>query len=302
MEQVPMSTSIDTSFVIAYEAKVKEVYQRKGSYLKDAVRMKSDVVGSTASFNVIGKGTATTKARHGTITPMNQTHTAPTCTLADFYAGDWVDKLDEAKTNIDERDAIAAGGAMALGRKVDEQITTVLDSTTQGVVTLTVTSKAAILATAVQFAEAAWENDVPDDGEVYAVVTSRYWSQLMLLEQFSNADYVGADGQVFRTGGTQGMGQWKEWNGIKWKRQTGLPGAGTGTAKCFIWHKQAVAYAAAKSAGNVASNGAVNADITWHGDRAAHWVNHMMSGQACLLDDTGVIEGNLDDTAAIATS
>ena len=57
-----------------------------------------------------------------------------------------------------------------------------------------------------------------------------------------------------------------------------------------------------QSAGNVAGNAAVAADITWHGDRASHFVNHMMSGQACMIDDTGVIEGSLDDTDAIATS
>src|SRR3989304_3839529 len=149
-----MSTSINTAFTTSYDAKVHEVFQRKGSYLKDAVRLKTDVVGSTAVFQKIGKGVATTKARHGTITPMNQTHTAPSVTLADFYAGDWVDKLDEAKINTNERDAIASGGAMALGRKVDNKITTGLDTTTQTVVTVTVTSKAAILAGALEFTEA----------------------------------------------------------------------------------------------------------------------------------------------------
>lgn len=297
-----MSTSIDTAFITSYDAKVHEVFQRRGSYLKSAVRVKTDIVGSTAVFQKIGKGVATTKSRHGTITPMNQTHTAPSCTLADFYAGDWVDKLDEAKTNIAERDAIASGGAMALGRKCDDQITTVLDTTTQTTITLTVTSKATVLATAVEFAEAAWDNDVQNDDEVYCVVTSRYWSQLMMIDQFQNADYVGADGQAFKTGPMVGNGKWKDWQGIKWKMQTGLPGAGTATAKCFLWHKSAIGYAIAASSGNVAGRQSVSADITWHGDRAAHFVNHMMSGQACLIDDTGVIEGNLDDTAAIVTS
>lgn len=297
-----MSTSIDTSFITSYEAKVHEVFQRQGSYLKDAVRVKDNVIGSTAVFQKIGKGTATTKARHGTITPMNQTHTAPSVTLADFYAGDWVDKLDEAKTNIGERDAIASGGAMALGRKVDDQITTVLDTTTSTVITLTVTSKATVLATAIEFAEAAWDNDVPNDGQVYAVVTPRYWSQLMTLDQFMRAEYVGADGQAFRQGPAVGRGKWKDWQGIKWKMQTGLPGAGTATAKAFVWHKTAIGYAVAQSAGNVAGNEAVAADITWHGDRAAHFVNHMMSGNAVMIDDTGVIEGNLNDTTAIVTS
>lgn len=297
-----MSTSITTSFITSYEARVQEVFQRAGSYLKDAVRVKDGVVGSTAVFQKIGKGTATTKARHGTITPMNQTHTAPSCTLADFYAGDWVDKLDDAKVNINERDVIASGGAMALGRKVDDQITTVLDSTTQATVTLTVTSKATILATAAGFAEAAWANDVPNDGQVYAVVTPRYWSQLMLIEQFNRSEFVGADGMTFKQGPAVGRGKWKDWMGIKWKMQTGLPGAGTASAKCWIWHKMAIGYAIAQSAGNIAGQESVAADITWHGDRAAHFVNHMMSGQACLIDDTGVIEGTLDDTAAIATS
>lgn len=297
-----MSTSIDTAFISSYEAKVQEVFQRQGSYLKDAVRVKDNVIGSTAVFQKIGKGTATTKARHGTITPMNQTHTAPSCTISDFYAGDWVDKLDEAKTNINERDVLASGGAMALGRKVDDQITTVLDATTQTTVTLTVSSKAAILATAIEFAESAWRNDVPNDGQVYAVVTPRYWSQLMLLEQFNRSEFVGADGQAFTKGPAIGKGRWKDWMGIKWKMQTGLPGAGTATAKCFIWHKMAVGYAIAQSAGNVAGNESVAADITWHGDRAAHFVNNMMSGNAVLIDDTGVIEGNLNDTSAIATS
>ena len=297
-----MSTSIDTSFITSYEAKVHEVFQRQGSYLKDAVRVKDNVVGSTAVFQKIGKGTATTKARHGTITPMNQTHTVPSVTLADFYAGDWVDKLDEAKVNINERDALASGGAMALGRKVDDQITTALDATTQTVITLTVTSKAAILASAIEFAEAAWDNDVPNDGQVYAVVTSRYWSQLMTIDQFQRAEYVSAEGMSLMKGPMVGKGKWKDWMGIKWKMQTGLPGAGTATAKCFIWHKMSIGYAVAQAAGNIAGQEAVAADITWHGDRAAHFVNHMMSGNALLIDDTGVIEGNLNDTTAIVTS
>lgn len=297
-----MSTSIDQAFITSYEAKVHEVFQRRAAYLKDAVRLRTDVVGSTASFNSVGKGIATTKARHGTITPMNQVHTAPSCTLADFYAGDWVDKLDEAKTNINERDVVASGGAMALGRKVDDQITTVLDTTSQPVITLTVTSIANIRATAVEFTEAAWDNDIDNDGNVYAVVTPRYWSQLMMLDQFARAEYVRADGMAWVQGPTIGAGKWKDWQGVKWKMQTGLPGAGTATAKVFVWHSTAVAYAVAAEAGNVAGNAAVGADITWHGDRAAFFVNHLMSGQACMIDDTGVIEGNLNDTTAIATT
>lgn len=266
----------------------------------DAVRVKDNVVGSTAIFNRVGTGTATTKARHGTITPMNQTHAAPSTTLADFYAGDWVDKLDEAKINISERDVIASGGAMALGRKVDDQITTVLNTTTAATVTFDTTETFVTeRADTLLWVETLWGNDVPNDGQVFGVITPRQWSQLLTLQEFSRAEWVGTDGSAFLAGPAIGRAKWKDWLGVKWKMQTGLPAAGTATAKGFIWHKSAIGYAVAKSAGNVAGNQSVAADITWHGDRSAHFVNHLMSGNAVMIDDTGVIDAIYDDTAAI---
>lgn len=273
-----MSTSIDQAFITSFEAKVHEVFQRKGAYLKDAVRLKTDVVGATAVFQRVGKGTATTKSRHGTIVPMNQDHTAPSVTLQDFYAGDWVDKLDEAKININDRDVIASGGAQALGRKVDDQITTVLNTTTQAAIALTLTNKGNVLASLLEWVEAVWANDVPNDGQVFAVMTPRLWSQAMTLDQFNRAEYVGADGMAFKQGPSIGVAAWKNWMNIKWKMQTGLPGAATSSGLAWVWHMMALGYAIARSAGNVAGRESVAADITWHGDRAAHFVNNMMSG------------------------
>lgn len=299
-----MSTSISNSFVTDYISDFVEVFQRRGGKLKAATRHKDNVVGSSTTFQKIGTGTATTKARHGLITPMNQTHTAVSCTLSDFYAGDWVDKLDESKVNIDERRAIAQGGAMALGRKVDDQILTSLDGTSQTTVTWTVTSIANIRKALLDMVEAMFANDVPDDGMNYGVLTSKAWAMAMLVEEFASADYVGADGQEFRKGFPNN--RFKDFLGVKWCMHTGCPGVGTSTAKVFTWNKNAVGYA---SAANVSSRfgmqlteSPVGADITWHGDRAAHFVNHMMSGGSCLIDDSGVIEGNLDDTAALPTS
>ena len=296
-----MSTSVSTSFVRQYERDVHDTFQREGSYLRDTVRVVEGVVGESTTFQKIGKGTATTKARHGTITPMNQDHTAITCTLSDFYAGDWVDKLDETKLNINEQQAIARGGSYALGRKVDDQISTVFDTTTQTVVSWTVTSAAAIENALIEMIQALHANDVPNDGNIFCALTTKAWAFAMKVESFSSADYVGPDGQTFRTGMSL-RGRFKDWNGGKWQAITGLPGEGTNAAKVFAYHRTSVGYGIAASAGNVAGRNAVMADITWHGDRAAHFVNHMMSGGACMIDDPGVIEGNLDDTASLPTS
>lgn len=295
-----MSTSIDEAFVRQYERDVHDVFQRRGAVLLPAVRKSMNVVGYSTTFQKIGKGAATTKARHGVITPMNQDHTAIECTLADFYAGDWVDKLDEAKVNIDEKAAIARGGAMALGRKVDDQIITKLNATTQTAITVTVTSIGATRAGLMNMIAALYANDVPNDGMIYGVLTPKAWAHASVIEEFSSADYVSASGRTFEEGGP--IGRWKEWAGVKWTVHTGCSGIGTSAAKIHIWHYDAVGYAAAASAGNIAGNAGVAADITWHGDRAAHFVNHMMSGGACLIDDTGVIEGSIDDTASVASS
>jgi len=297
-----MSTSISTSFITQYSRDVHEVFQRRGSHLLNAVFHESGVVGTTQVFHKIGTGTATTKSRHGVVTPMNQTHTAPQCTLVDFYAGDWVDKFDQAKTNYAIRQRYASGGAMALGRKIDDQITTVLDTTTSTIITLDVTSYNDILATSLTWVEAVFDNDVPNDGDVYGVLTTRLWSQLMTINAFASADFVGFDGMPFKQGPNTGIGKWKDWLGVKWALHTGLPGKGTSSGKAWIWHKTALGYASAAAQGNIAGNEAVSADVTWHGDRVAWFVNHGMSGQACMVDDTGVIEANWNDSTAVATA
>ena len=294
-----MSTQISTSFVKKYENEVHQLFQKRGAILLPTVRFKPDVVGQDTTFQKIGKGAATTKARHGTITPMNQTHAAVTATLADFYAGDWVDSLDESKIGHDERMAVAQGGARALGRKVDSLITTALTGTTQSSVTFTVTSVAAVRNSLLSLVKALDDNDVPNDGQRYGALTPFGWAAAMTAKEFASADYVGANGLPFTAGAP--INGFKDYLGVKWTVHTGLPGVGTASAECFVWHKFAVGYAAGKHAGNVTDNQAVAADITWHGDRAAHFVNNMMSGGAALIDDAGAIQFDLNDTTSLPT-
>ena len=296
-----MSTTVSEAFVRQYERRAHEEFQNKGFKFKPTIRVSEGVVGRTTTFQKIGQGTATTKARHGTITPMNQDHTAVECPLEDFYAGDWVDRLDEAKTNINERDVIARGGAMALGRKIDDQVTTILDTKSTDIVTWDFTNKNTVENALLEMTEALYSNDVDNDGEVYGALTSKAWAAALKVESFVRADYVGADGQSLRTGPAMGP-RFKDWNGVKWMLHTRLPGKGTTTARVFIWHKSAIGYGVGAHAGNVCGRESVAADITWHGDRAAHFVNHMMSGGACMIDDKGVIKGTLNDTAALPTS
>ena len=297
-----MSTTIDAAFIRNYEREVHLVFQREGSYLRNTVRFRPNVVGSSTTFQKAGTGTATTKARHGTITPMNQTMTAHEATLSDFYAGDWVDRLDEAKINIDERDVIAKSGAMALGRKVDSQIDTLLAAAnTDNVTGVDPTTSALTRTILLSMIMNLFAQDVPNDGNVYGMLSPQMWARALLIKEFSSSDWVGPTGLPFTEGIPTG-GLFKSWINVKWIMHSGVTGNNTANESAFGWHKSSIGYATGKHAGNVAGQGSVSADITWHGDRAAHFVNHMMSGGGVTIDGNGIIEAVFDVTGAFPTA
>lgn len=122
-----MANSIDTAFIKQFESEVHMAYQRMGSKLKNTIR-NNNVSGNIARFQKIGTGSASTKSRNGSVTPMELAHTTVEVTMADFYAAEYIDKLDELKTNIDERQAVATSAAAALGRKTDEIIYAAMDA------------------------------------------------------------------------------------------------------------------------------------------------------------------------------
>lgn len=294
-----MSTSVSSSFSRQYERDVHHSFQREGSYLLMTVRRQNNIVGKSTTFQRIGKGSATTKGRHGVIPPMNQDHTPVECVLEDFYAGDWVDKLDLAKLVHDERMAIAKGGAYALGRKSDSQIIDKLNTTTTAGSLTSVSTGGAALALMLELVEKLNSNDVPDDGDRWGIITPRLHSILMTTEQYANSDYVGTDSLPFMR-----KDKVKTWMGVNWMTHTDLPGVGTATARSFAYHRSAIGHASGSVDGSNNVEGVdVGADITWHGDRAAWWILHLMSGGSALIDPTGVAKtAAYDDTTAIPTS
>ncbi len=108
-----MSISIDNAFVKQFEREVFEAYQRMGSKLRPIVRSKNNVKGSSAVFQKVGTGTASTKSAHGMVPVMNLNHTSVEATLQDYYAGDWVYKRSEEKT-VSVRQAMPEKSAVPL--------------------------------------------------------------------------------------------------------------------------------------------------------------------------------------------
>lgn len=275
--------TIDQAFIKQYDADVFEAFQRKGSKMLAACRMKDRLQGLSVYFQKVGKGVAAQKSRHGSVPVMNQNHTPVECPVADFYAGDWIDRLDELKINIDERMVVANGGAWALGRKVDNQIYTAVQLGLPAGQIIAVGGTGATKGKFLAAIELLNNVDVPDDGMRFGYLGAHQWNEMLNLQEFANALWTGPsypflEGQEVR-----------RWLGVNWIRHSGLPLVGT-TRQCLVWHKTAVGYARGTE---------VTTDITWHGDRASHFVNSMMSGGSVRIEDTGVVEIDCLDTSVI---
>ena len=267
-----MSQEVSDAFIRQYESDVHVAYQRMGSKLRNTVRTKSNVKGSSTTFQKVGTGTAVQKARHAEISTMEVPHDPVECVLQDWYAGDYIDKLDELKINFDERQVASNAGAYALGRKTDELITTAMDTTSNVIAHGgTGLTQAKIDTVFAHFGN----NSIPDDGGRFWAISAGGWLDLLAITAFSSADFIGSDQLPYKGGMSA-----KRWLGFTWFEFAGLPGSPSDRTT-FAYHKSAVGHASGKD---------VTSEINYIPQRVAHLATSYMSQGACLIDTVGVYE------------
>jgi hypothetical protein len=269
--------TIDVSFVEEFEAGVHMAYQRMGSKLRGTIRTKNGVKNKT-TFQKVGKGTAQQKARHGDVPSMNLAHTNVAVTTEDWFAGEWVDDLDQLRINHDEMTVAQQSGAAALGRKTDEQIITAGETTTS---VHDETSNGITKAWSLELMEKFGANDVPDDGGRYVAVAWENWSQLLAIAEFASQDFIGAAELPFKNATTA-----KEWLSFIWFPHSGMnvPTAGQHTG--LAYHRSSIGHAIGAD---------VSTTIAFHNDKDSWFVNNKMQMNAVLIDTLGCFSCDLLD-------
>ena len=265
-----MANTIDTAFIKQFESEVHLAYQRMGSKLMNTVRNVSNVAGSVVRFQKIGTGTASTKSRNGMVTPMELAHTTVEATLADFYAAEYIDKLDELKTNIDERQAIATSAAAALGRKTDEILITAMDAganSSQIHDTSSAVEKADLLSTFETFGSA----NLPEDGQRYIAMHPKGFADLFLINEFASSDYVGDQSLPYAGGMTM-----KNFLGFNIFSTTAVT-----AGKNMAYHTSAIGLGIGAS---------VTTELNYVPEKVSHLATSMMSMGAVVIDDNGIYE------------
>lgn len=274
-----MAIDVDNAFVKQYESDVKLAYQRMGSKLGNTVRKKTNVKGQSTTFQTVGSGIAGQKSRHGDVPVMSISHTPVECTLSDWYAADYIDKLDELKINHDERMVVAQSAAAALGRRSDLLITTAMSAGTN----TEVHGSAGMTQAKINTVFAAFgENDVPDDGERYAAISPDSWIDLLGITAFSDSDYIGSDDLPYRGGMVA-----RRWLGFMFFTHSGLEIDGSSIRNNYFYHKTST---------GCASGAEVTTDFSWVPQKAAHLSNSMMSQGAVIIDNVGLYIVQTDES------
>jgi hypothetical protein len=274
-----MSSSINNAFITQFEAEVHMAYQRMGAKLKNLVRVVNGVSGESVKFQKVGTGEATSKARHAEVVAMNISHTNVTATLADFYASDYVDRLDELKTNIDERQVIANNAAYALGRKTDSIITTAMASATT--LANNAGGQGGTVATDLnidKFKEMQalfGSNDVPDDNQRYWAIGPNQWSDLLADDQWTRLEYIGSGELPF-----SGMNYTaKRFLGFLTFVHSGLDTSGSTDRHTIAWHKSSMGLGVGSE---------VRTEVNYIPEKVAHLMTSYLSMGSVLIDTNGI--------------
>lgn len=279
------SNEVDSIFKEEFESAVKVAYQRQGTLLRKTVQNQDNVEGKTAEFPKFGKGSdPAPKTRGGDIPIDDVSQSLVPVSLTDYYSGILRDKLDLLKTNTDQKLLAANDMSYKFGRKTDTLIISALSGTALSVGDY---STGFTNSLAMQSLEALYDNDVPEDNQIFAVLASHAWNEFKTFSKVSSRDFAGELYPWLK--GRQSF----IWNGIVWMQHSGLSVPSGQNCDCYMYHKASTAHAAGSE---------VQVDIDWVPLKKAWLIAGDMSQGAGLIDggtDGGVVKIKVNNTTAI---
>ena len=285
-----MSYQLSSAAIAAFDAMVKHAYASRGHLLRDCVRVRTGVVGSTHKFPKMGQGAAHLRGAPQTdVVPMNVAHSGVTATLADYEAPEYTDIFSQQKVNYDEKAELAQVLGDAMGRLEDQIIINALVAGTFGATN----SMAADVGGAntnlnVEKVYAAAKllgvANVPSEDRVF-IAHENQKAALLTETPVTSSDYNSVKALV--------NGQIDTWMGFKWKwlgdrTEGGLPMADADDRKCYAFHKMAV---------GLAEGIAQRTSVDWIPHKTSWLSNAIFSAGAVTIDQPGVIQILCDDDA-----
>ena len=117
-----MSKTLSSVAKTEFDMQVKHAFQGSGK-LKNLVELRSNVVGDTYKFRLMGKGQGHQRTGSSSlVVPMDITHSLPSATLTNHEHPEYTDIFDQATVNFDEKSKLAETIGKAMGRTTDQLV------------------------------------------------------------------------------------------------------------------------------------------------------------------------------------
>ena len=285
-----MATEAPVWYVNKYIDQAQLVFQQKGFLLRGMCMEPSRIQANVVNWMIGGKGEAVPLQRGSFGPAMNAARTTISATMADWQAADWVYETDIEKMTANEQAVVSETCGRAIGRRSDLIIMNALNASSLTVVdagnaapfTL---AQALTMKVTLQNQDVGWENE-----DIFCGLPPLFWQQFLSYRQVNDADWVGYDGQPYKTGA-----KFKEWNGVKWFMSplsyAPVPTAYGGTSlDFFMWAKRAVGYG---------TNYELRSTVTWENLFSGWYHNNRFAATAQVLLPTGAVRGRAGSASAI---
>ncbi len=283
-----MANSLSTVEQIEFDALVKLMYQSKGFILRDAIRMRSGVVGSQVQFRKVGEVIANPVGFGAYIQPQDPGFSPYVANLQKYAAATSTDIVQDLTVNFDVKLELAMTEAAAIGRRSDQIIINALNASgtpyaipvNQGGGANTNMTYAKLRQVVAYFEE----NAVPLN-ERYLAMTGNNLAALLADDHFTSRFYTSNDAMV------DGSLTNKEVLGVQVKIIPNMPEGGlpeTGAIRtCFAWHKMALGMGIGMD---------MRTEINYAFKETSWYINSLFYAGAVAIDNLGIITIACDES------
>ena len=266
-----------------FDEMVKVEYRSRGFILRDAIRVRGDVVGSTVQFRKMGEIIAVATGYQNAVTIQDPGFTPHVATLVKYTAPTAVDTIQELTVNFDAKRELAIAVAMAIGRRSDQIVIDSLDNsgTTNTIAAGGANMSYSKLREVIQYFE---DNAVPIEDR-FVAMSGNNLRALLADDHITSRFYTSND--AVETG-TLNYRELLSMNVriIPSMTEGGLPKTGN-TRTCFAWHRMAAGMGIGQD---------LRTEINYVPMMTSWLVNGLFFAGAVAIDNRGIISIDCDES------
>jgi hypothetical protein len=277
----------DSAFQTQYRSEHIASFEQNFSILRTTCVQEAVIKGNQAIFLVSGSGglSAVTRGQNGLIPYSTVENVQNTCVLQEKHAPYERTNFNIFASQGDQRRIMQLASVAVLNRDIDQVILDELD-------TATLTTGSAVTASlnlVIKSRVILGNNEVPitEEDSMFAVISPAFEGYLMQVTEFSSADYVEVKPFV---GPAKRM---RRWAGVNWMVHPNVPGVGTSSESCFMYHKNSI--------GHAANSKEMSVLVDYDGKQDLSWSRASLFHGAKKLQNSGIVKMVHDASAYVAS-